>query len=372
MSFSTKIKRIRSHQDFNEVDAMIIIKPENIMYILGFKIESETLILIPNEDSEKSEGKLTIFLNALEHDETKKKIEQDKELSRNIEIKKIPLGNPRFVEKIINGFEFSTIGFEDDYITVKKFKEWKQKFKISNFVGLSDVISNARLIKTDEEIERIKEAARLGDIGFKTIFQSIKEGMSERELATEAEYAMRKAGSRGASFDTIVATGENSAFPHATISDKKVNDGDIVLVDIGAIFKGYCSDLTRTFIFGKVNNDKARLINLVNEGQEKALENVNVGADCSKLDKITRDFFIEKNKEWGSLFIHSLGHGVGLEIHERPYISAISQDVLKENMVLTIEPGLYVPGLGGARTEDLILIQKEGFESLSKSDKYYY
>jgi len=372
MTISKKLKQIRNHEGFKDIDAMFIINPKNIMYLLGFKIESETLIVIPNDEKINISGNVKIFLNALEFDEANNKIQEDNELSKYIEIIKIPLGNSKFTPEMIKNFGYNCVGFEEDYTTMKKINEWKQQYKIPNFIGLSDAILNTRLIKMIKEIELLKEAAKLGDIGFKTIYNSIKEGMTERDLAAEAEYAMRKAGSDGTAFNTIVATGINSSYPHATVSDKIIKDGDIVLVDIGATFKGYHSDLSRTFIFGKVDKEKAKLINMVNESQKIALNCVKVGISCNELDKVTRDFFTEKKKEWSSRFIHSLGHGVGLDIHERPFISSTSQELIQENMVITIEPGLYIPGLGGARTEDLILIQKESYKSLSNSKIYYY
>ena len=218
----------------------------------------------------------------------------------------------------------------------------------------------------------MKKSAKLGNIGFNAIFDSIEEGKTEKQLAAEAEYAMRKAGSDGTSFDTIVASGEQSAFPHATTSEKKIHDGDIILVDIGARFEGYCSDMTRTFIFGKVDSEKAKLINLVNDCQQFVLNNIKAGEKCVEMDKLARDFFINEEKKWSSRFIHNLGHGVGIDIHENPYLSPTSLEILEKNMVVTVEPGLYIPGIGGARTEDQIVIKKESFFSLTESKKYYY
>ena len=367
-----KIKRIRSHNKFDEIEAIFITKPENILYVLGFKIESDVFIMIPKEDTKNNNGKAWIFLNALEYDQANKIINADKAMSEIFDIILIPTGKPKFIQKTINKLKLNTVGFEDDFISVKKYEEWKKKFLNSNFIGASDILNKARLIKTEKEIQRMKDAAELGDIGFKTIFNAIEEGMTEKELAAEAEYAMRKAGSDGTSFDTIVASGEKSAYPHSITSNKKVQDGDLIIVDIGAKYNGYCSDMTRTFIFGKRDQAKMDLVNLVNEGQQFALDNVKAGLNCKELDKLIRDYFMDKNKDWGSRFIHSLGHGVGIDIHEDPYLSPISQETLEENMVVTIEPGLYIEGLGGARTEDQIVIKKDGFISLTNSKKYYY
>ncbi len=367
-----KIRKIRSHENFSnkDIEAIFLIKPQNITYVLGFKIESDTFIVIPRDDI--NDGIVKIFVNALEFDQVKTLIEQDKEFFKIVELILIPGGKPKFVEKTVNKLGFTNVGFEDDFVSVKKYSEWKEKFTIANFMGASDIILDARLTKTQEEIERMQKAANLGDIGFKTIFESINAGMTEEELAAEAEYEMRKAGSEGTAFDTIVASGENSAYPHAKTSNKKVEDGDIIIVDIGARLNGYCSDMTRTFIFGKVDETKARLVNLVNEGQKYALEKIKAELSCMEMDKLVRDYFIEKNKEWGKRFIHSLGHGVGIDIHENPYLSPISKETLKENMMVTVEPGLYIPGLGGARTEDQVVIKKNGYLSLTHPKKYYY
>lgn len=367
-----KLNKIRSHGAFSEkdIEALFLIKPQNITYVLGFKIESDTFIILPRDDV--NDGMVMVFVNALEFDQVKKIIEQDKDFSKIVNLILIPGGKPKFIQKTVNKLGLANVGFEEDFISVKKYSEWKDKFTIPNFMGASNIILDARLTKTQDEIERMQKAANLGDIGFKTIFDSIKEGMTEEELAAEAEYEMRKAGSEGTSFDTIVASGENSAYPHAKTSDKKIEDGDIIIVDIGARYNGYCSDMTRTFIFGKVDETKAKLVNLVNEGQKYALENIKAELRCMEIDKLVRDYFIEKNKEWGKRFIHSLGHGVGIDIHENPYLSPISEETLKEKMMVTVEPGLYIPSLGGARTEDQVVIKNEGYLSLTHSKKYYY
>lgn len=368
----TNIERIQADDRFNELDALLITKPENVLYCLGFKIESDTLILIPNVDRKDQIEKTIVFLNALEYDQVEMNIKNDKALSSKVEIKEIPSGKPQFVEKMIKRMKLNRVGFEDEYIPVKKHEEWKSKFKIDDFTGASDIISKARLTKTTKEIEKIEKACKIGDIGFKTIYDSIEDGMTGVELAAEAEYAMRKAGAEGTSFPTIVATGERSAFPHAKTSERKVVNGDIILVDIGARYDGYCSDLTRTFMFGKENQDKAKLINLVNDVQDFTVNKIERGMKCIEADKIARDLFIKKSQEWGSRFIHSLGHGVGIDIHENPYLSPISQESIEENMVFTVEPGLYIPGLGGARTEDLVVMQKDGIKTLTHAEKFYY
>lgn len=366
------IEKIRSQEKFKELDGLLIVKPENILYVLGFGIESESIIFLPNEEKIDSNGKAWLFLNALEYDQAKKLIESDQKLANLIEIKQIPPGKRNFVQRKINKLKLKKLGFEDGYISVKRYRNWKEKFKVEEFCPASEFISQARLIKTQEEIERIKKAAKIGEVGFQAIVDIIEAGMTEKALAAEAEYAMRKAGAEGRSFETIVASGTQSAFPHAKTSMKKIEDGDLIIVDLGAIFEGYCSDMTRTFIFGTQGKEQKELVNLVNEGQQHTLEQVKTGMACKALDKIARDYYIEHKKEWGNRFIHSLGHGVGIDVHEGPYLSPISEDILKENMIVTIEPGLYITGMGGARTEDLVVVKKDGFESLTTCPKHSY
>ncbi len=372
-----KIQRIKNHHLFDSIDALLIRKPQNILYILGFDIESETTILILNMEKSKHYSQILVFVNALEYDETKAQIEQNTTLKNEIEIIKIAKAEENVIEKTIKQLKLNKLGFEDDFINVKLFEQFKEKFKKIKLIGASEILLDARLIKTEKEIQKIKKAAELGIIGFNTIFERIEEEMTEKELAAMAEYAMRKEGADGIAFKTIVASGNRSAFPHGKTSEKKIRKGDIIIVDIGAIYDGYCSDMTRSFIFDGKNaqnfSKKAELINLVNEGQKKALDEVKGGKKASELDSIVREFFKNENKEWGERFIHSLGHGVGIEVHEEPYISSISEDILKKGMCITIEPGLYIQGLGGARTEDLLVVKKNGYENLtSKLEKFYY
>lgn len=361
-----KLKKICSHPSFEEMDAMMIVKPENVLYVLGFKVESDIAILLSSEEE------LTAFFPSLEYEQAKKHIEQDQELAKVTDIQLIPPGKPRYIQKFVKKQDIKALGFEDEFLSVKRYGEWKKKFKVETFIGASEILKNARLIKTTEEIERMKKASELGDKGFKKIHDIIDEGMTEKELAAEAEFEMRKSGSEGTSFDTIVASGKSSAYPHAYTSEKAIEDGDLIIVDIGAKYGGYCSDMTRSFIYGKQGEDEKKIITLVNAAQQHGLENARAGIECRELDKLVRDYIIAENKEWGKYFNHSLGHGVGIDIHEDPPLSPISSFTLKENMVVTIEPGLYIPELGGARTEDMVIIRKNDCEPLTRSKKYNY
>ncbi len=192
-------------------------------------------------------------------------------------------------------------------------------------------------------------------------------GVTEREVALEIDHFMRKKGADGPSFDPIVASGARSAVPHATVSDKPISSGDFVVLDIGARYAGYCSDMTRTVVVGKPSDEQKEIYRTVREAQAMALERVRAGASCRELDGLARGR-IERAGFEGK-FLHGLGHGVGIEVHEAPTISQESADSLEAGEVITVEPGIYVSGFGGVRIEDLVLVSGAGAENLSRSPK---
>lgn len=351
-----------------KVDAFYIKKPENLLYLLGFKIETDSLLLIPNVDFENFSIP-KFFVTELDYEMAHSKL-KDLDISEKLVLVKIPKGNPDFIKNEVGKLKLKRIGFEDGFVTYKNYNDLIQKFKDVKFKGISDIIQEARMSKDEDEIIKIKEAARLGDIGLKAAIEHIKDGITELDLAAEAEYHMRKNGSSKAAFETIVASGERSWFPHGISTSRKIKDGDIITIDIGAVYDGYCSDMTRTFIHGKITDEKAEIINFVNKAQQAVLDVIKAGEKCSEMDHIARDSF--KEDRVAEYFIHGLGHGVGIDIHEEPYLNATSKFVLKENMVVTVEPGIYIPGKGGARTEDLIVVKENGFECLSKSEIKHY
>jgi len=351
-----------------KVDAFYIKKQENLLYLLGLKIESDSLLLIPNVDF-KNFSIPKFFVTELDYELTHLKL-KDLGISDKLELVKIPKGNPDFVKKEVGKLKLRRLGFEDGFVSYNNYKELKEKFKDIKFEGISSIIQEARMSKDEDEIIKIKEAARIGDIGLKAAIENTKVGITELDLAAEAEYYMRKNGSSRVAFETIVASGERSWFPHGTSTSRKIKDGDIITIDIGAVYDGYCSDMTRTFIHGKVSDEKAEIINFVNKAQQAVLDVIKAGEKCSEMDRIARDSFKEDGV--AEYFIHGLGHGVGIDIHEDPYLNTTSKFVLKENMVVTVEPGIYIPGKGGSRTEDLIVVKENGFECLSKSEVKHY
>ena len=266
-----------------------------------------------------------------------------------------------------NFFMFcENVGFEENYVTYAKYKELIRKYKINNLVETEHIIEKQRMIKDDEEISNLIKACEITDNCFSYILTYIKPGMTEKQIANEIE-EYYKARTDGLSFETIVASGENTSKPHAVPTDRKIQEQDIITIDMGCKVNGYCSDMTRTFFVGSVPEYVKPVYDLVLKNQEQTIEEMKDGASTRLLTKmVDNDFRLN-----GYDLIHALGHGVGMEIHEAPYINFRSDVPLKENMVVTDEPGIYVPGRFGVRIEDTIQITKFGCISLTKSEKNY-
>jgi Xaa-Pro dipeptidase len=228
---------------------------------------------------------------------------------------------------------------------------------------ISDLVRQLRSVKDQEEIKLVREACRLATIGMAKAKEIIGVGLKEKDAAAEIEYAMRKAGSDGVAFDTILASGATCAYCHGSSMEQTIRDGDFVIVDIGATWKFYRSDITRTFIASKATEKQAKIYDTVKLAHEKGLEIIKSGVAARDVDAAARGV-IEK-AGFGEYFVHNLGHGVGLEVHEAPILSPDSRDILEVGNVVTDEPGIYVPGFGGVRIEDTVLVTKNGAEILT-------
>lgn len=258
------------------------------------------------------------------------------------------------------------VGFEENYVTYAGYKELIRKYKINSLVETDGIIERQRMIKDKEELSKLQKACEITDNCFTHLQTFIKPGMTEKEIAKEIE-DYYKAYADGTSFETIVASGENSSKPHAVPTDRKIKDQDIITIDMGCKVDGYCSDMTRTIFVGSVPDYIKPVYDLVLKKQKQVLEEMKDGQSTRFLSTmVENDFKLE-----GYDLIHALGHGVGMDIHEAPYVSHRSDTVLKENMVVTDEPGIYIAGKFGVRIEDTVQITKFGCISLTKSEKNY-
>ncbi|MCL2026057.1 MAG: Xaa-Pro peptidase family protein [Leptospirales bacterium] len=257
---------------------------------------------------------------------------------------------------------------EDNKFPVASFFELKKFLRKVKLLPGGNEVNFIRMVKDDEEIKILTEAAALTDRCFSHLISMIKPGMTEWDISVEIEYFYRKNGCRKTSFDSIVASGAASSMPHyETNMNKKIMPGDVLLIDMGCEYQGYNSDLTRTFFINNVDPELEKIYMIVKEAQKRALEAVKPGVNAGRLDKVARDYISEAG--YGANFGHGLGHGYGIEIHELPAIRKNGEIVIKKNMTITIEPGIYLPGKGGVRIEDMVLVTASGGEALTKSTK---
>jgi Xaa-Pro aminopeptidase len=269
------------------------------------------------------------------------------------------------INRIIVEEKIEVVGFEKDQLTVEEFDTYKSLIN-SDFLGLN--LNDLRLIKTSEEIEIMQKAAEIADEAIDYIMTVIKPGMSESEVDLLLYNKIRQSGAKSFSFNTIVASGWRGAMPHGVASEKIIEENDFVTIDFGAVYNGYCSDLTRTFAMSKQADDLLKEIyDIVLHAQISALQACKPGVATKEIDKIARDIITSAG--YGEYFKHGTGHGLGVLIHEAPRLNQLSTEVLREGMVVTVEPGIYIPTLGGVRIEDDVLITKDGCIRLTKSDK---
>lgn len=262
-----------------------------------------------------------------------------------------------------------TIAIESDYLTVSGLIDFKAnlKGKIKADKELSRLITSLRTVKSDDEIVKIEKAQRIAESAFDDILKYIKVDRTEREIALRLDSLMLEHGAEALSFETIVLSGKNTSMPHGVPSDKGVEFGDFVLMDFGAVYDGYHSDMTRTVCVGEPTDKQRKIYDIVLTAQKESIKCAKAGLSGSQLDSVARD--IITNEGYGDCFGHSLGHGVGLEIHEYPNASPNSDCGLLENSVVTIEPGIYIAGEFGVRIEDFVVLKEDGCINLTKAPK---
>lgn len=259
------------------------------------------------------------------------------------------------------------IGFENKSISYDEYSRFSTALDGAELVCLDGAIAAMREVKTEDELDKLAVAESIGDAAFDYICGVIRPGMTEKEVALELEYYMKRHGAEGLSFDTIAASGVNSSMPHAIPTDKVLENGDFLTMDFGCIYEGYCSDMTRTVVIGRADDEMRRVYDTVLAAQTEAMKFIRPGAVCSDVDAAARRVIADAG--YGEYFGHGLGHCVGLFIHENPRFSPKCSDTLKAGMVITVEPGIYLPGRFGVRIEDMVAVTEDGYVNLTKSDK---
>lgn len=335
----------------NNLDGVLLKDENTIRYVSGFTGDSSLLyisrknivLITDGRYTEQARQQLNNMFKVLEY--------------KAVDSKSIWLA----AVELAQADEVKALGFDGSWYSFNDYSVLKELAADIELVSMD--FSHIRMVKDRQELECLYEAAKISDNAFKRLLLDIRPNVTEMELAARLEYYMRELGSEKVSFDTIVASGERSALPHGMASEKKLAMGELVTFDFGAVYKGYHADITRTIMLGMANGWQREIYSLVEEAQLLGLKAAHVGMTGKELDAIVRQCIVDGG--YGDYFIHGLGHGVGLEIHELPNINKRGDIVLEEGMVFSIEPGIYIPGKGGVRIEDSVVLTAEGAKPLN-------
>ncbi len=361
--FENRIIRLKKILERKNVSGLIILKSENIYYLTGFYSKDGSMLAFVNDE-------IYLLVHYIYFEAAKKSV-----LPKNIKIIKYYIKKYKKLSEILGDYKIKKIAVEGNNISFTDFLVLKGVLAKAgkNLTSKTGIVENLRIIKDEIELENIQKACSISDKVFNQVIatDSLKiKSFTEIGLAFEIEGKCIKYGSNGKSFNYVVANNSASSLPHYEAENKTIKNG-ILLLDFGCTYNHYCSDITRSVIIGNFkNNNKIRQIyDIVLQAQSRALQFCKAGANTIEIDGIARKYI--ESKGYGDNFGHGLGHGVGLEVHESPRVSYIDGTRLEEDMVLTIEPGIYIENFGGVRIEDMVVIKKNGCKNLYKSNKQF-
>lgn len=357
----SKINQISTYLKEQNLDAAFITTPDNVFYVSGFRSNpherllgllvfqnAEPLMILPQMEVPDARNAGWNF-DVVGHQDTDQPWQL---LKQAIENKKL---TP------------SQIAIEKSHMTVERLEAIQELYPDVTFTRLDDQLNSMRVVKDANELAILRDAAAYADYAIEVGVSEIAEGKTELEILTAIELALKKKGISHMSFDTMVLSGPKTASPHGKPGDRKIQKGDLVLFDLGVIYKGYCSDITRTVAFGEPSTKQKEVYETVRKAEQAAVDAVKPGVKAMELDKIARDIITEAG--YGEFFTHRLGHGLGISVHEFPSVTGNNEMELIEGMVFTIEPGIYDPNITGVRIEDDVVVTKDGVEVLTKYPK---
>ncbi len=349
--YEIRLNKFRDIMKEERLDAYFTLNPSNIYYLTGYRGDSAYLLITES--------------NAFLYTYPLFKIEAETQIHKSVEVK--ILEGKDLASLVAQDLKNSkSMGIEES-ISLHMFNLLYCKNN-SRIRQITNLVERLRAQKDESELDFIKKAQKITDDIFQYVLDNLKpDRLTELDLAAEMEYQMKKMGAEGYSFKTIVATRENSAIPHARPRNVLIRNNSNLLMDFGVYYNGYASDMTRTIFIGKADDEFKKVYTTVLNAQKKAEENVKEGEKAKDIDKIARD--IIKEAGYGEFFTHGLGHGVGIDVHESPPVNSKSEIILKEGMVITIEPGIYLKDRFGVRIEDMVLVKKDGYEIITNSPK---
>jgi len=348
---TTRAQRLQSLMAQHEVDAFVCSSATNRRYLTGFTGSAGTVVV----------GREAAFLLV-----DFRYVEQAKAQAPGLEIVHYD-DLYKSLGEVLSKLKAQRVAFEAQHVTVAAKNKMEEKLPDVSWVPVESWVENLRAVKEPDELAAIEAAVALADRAFEYIIPRLK-GRTEKEVAFDLEFFMRKEGASKLAFDIIVASGENGALPHARPTDRVISTGDLVTLDFGCVVDGYCSDMTRTVAVGKSDGRQREIYQLVLEAQQTGVKAVQPGKAGKEVDAAARA--VIAGAGYGEQFGHGLGHGVGLEVHERPpVLSKLGEELLQEGMVTSVEPGIYIPGWGGVRIEDLVVVTSQGCRVLTQSPK---
>ncbi len=347
-----RLRELRRELEQRSVDALLTLSLPHVRYLSGFSGSNALCVVTRRRALIVTDGRYT---------------DQVREESSGfaVRISRDSLVDELPKSSILSGI--SRIAIEHAVLPVAIFARLQKLFPRKKFVPSAGIVESLASVKHESEIAHIRAAAAITDAVFREMLDVVREGMTESEVAAELTYRQRRRGSEGDAFEPIVAAGDHAALPHAHASDRPLRNGDLVVLDFGCRVRGYHSDLTRTIALGRPSSELRKIYGVVRDAQQRALEHCAVALPARALDAVARAHI--RRAGFGKFFPHSLGHGLGLQIHEEPRISARSTATLAAGNVVTIEPGVYVPGLGGVRIEDDVVLRTSGPEILTHAPK---
>lgn len=346
-----KLANLRARLKAENLDALLITNPYNRRYMTNFT-GTAGVVLVSADDA--------VFITDFRYTE-----QAEKEVA-GFRIVKYTKTIIEEVAAQVNVMQAQIVGFEKDDLSFGLYELYNKEVQ-AQLKPVSGIVEKLRMVKTDDELAVLKKAARIADDAFAHIITFIRPGIQEIDVSNELEFFMRKQGATSSSFDIIVASGLRSALPHGVATNKVIETGDFVTLDYGALYDGYISDITRTVAVGEPADKLKEIYDVTLNAQELALKGIKPGMSGIEADAIARDYIVSKG--YGEAFGHSTGHGIGLEVHEAPGLSFRSETILQPNMTVTVEPGIYLPEIGGVRIEDDIVITETGNKRLTHATK---
>ena len=354
MMIGERLDRLRAR--FDGIDALLVTRLVNVRYLTGFTGSAAMVLVRPDGATFVTDGRY--------RDQS-----ADQLAAAGVDAD-IVIGLTQAEQRdalAAAAVDVARLGLEDDGVTWAQQRSFVDWFAHAELVATSALVDGLRMVKEPGEVDRIRAACGIADDALGELLPTLHDRPTEREFALRLEFAMRERGASSVSFDPIVASGPNGAKPHARPSDRRIEPGELVVIDFGCIVDGYCSDMTRTVSVGDPGPDARQLWDTVLDAQQRGVAAVAVGTECRAVDHASRA--VIENAGWGDAFIHGTGHGVGLEIHESPRVASTSTGTLAAGHVVTVEPGVYLPGLGGVRIEDTLVVTPDGPIALTEFPK---